>query len=868
MTTSLIVLSDKETATLTDDTGNTTVPLSAIAASDSKYTLLPANCRIHISNGLTNVFVIEHQPCIREVNWRPNPEEWKNLISRGAKSFGQVEGNDTRTNFLLAFPYTVFIVCVERTELKCLRVYFRNHSIVSAEDYLQQAGLIPEDTLVVTDQTLLRHHGMTPASTAEVAVEYFWHQTLGTGNPIGTVHPNVPEVASVWEWEYASRKPQEWILKSKWAGDKFTLQAAARAMLQRPATQDGVDPIYSAIVTRVRQHTSNKRVAHSNELVESPRVALTLGTTRVRQGDVLVSRKRLFGCKKGGKHMVLGLYERTSKGLIHAKLEGVSAPVPIGTVSGLVDFKLFKPERTVANEIVCDGVTFNKGTRFCVSSSEDISRLEKDREYEIVELEVDPEGDARVRVYGISTRIYITYDGGKLLPSVYQNIPSLKDNTFTCGPKRISVGMFVRITEGAEQIRDTLFRVASVAQNGETYTAVFEGHKKQITLCEDGELKLAWEVVTYEFSDKRVALGDEVLDLTDSKFLLVTISENPKENGKLYKIEGFVHATGGHRLDVDLIYNKGRIPVIRLSKWVFSCEFEQVSDRYENGALTLQSGEVFVCENAIDNLTIREELTILCFGKNKENPKLTDVIFSDGRSIVLTQVSFKLFSRKEGKPWSEKELAKLEPGVDPKARAQIDDRVRVIYESRIAIGQVIKKDCDDRYVRFDNPQPDGSNPTLRDDWFHHSKLEHLDTIKVSWRFYKGQCVWKRQNGTLVKISMELQKEHQSLKRTETKLMDLFGNALSVGDIVIPTHRGFTRECPQKVIGTPMLIVHFSRNNYDVHFLYLWAGSEHKPNAISSDARDFSSITEEFRNRRDELYANTPGSCEKLTLVQD
>ncbi len=863
----LIVLSDKETATLTDDNGSSTVPLSAIATTDSKGTLLPTDCRIHITNGLTSVFVIEQQPCIREVNWNTSQDEWNNLVSRGAKTFAQVKGNDTRTRFSLTFPYTIFIVRMEGTLVTSIRVFFRSHTISTPTDYLQQAGLLKDDTLVVEDQKDIRHHGMTQASTVNVAVEYFWHQTLGTGDPIGTVHQNVPEVASVWEWEHASRKPQDWILKAQWRKTDLNLKTASQSMLRFSGVKDGEDQSFATIAARIRHGAQNTKTL-DHELIESPRVSIMLGTTRLRQGDAIVSSKRQFGCKKNKPYLVLGFYERTNKGTMHASLEGVAAPVPIGTSKGLVDFKPYQPEREVVSEITCNGVIFKKETKFCVSSNEDIHLIATDCEYTIAKLEVDPEGDARVKVTGINTWFYITYDGGKLLPSVYQNIPRLEDNTFTIGKHKMSVGTFVRITfDGVAKIRDTLLKVASIAQERDTYIATFDGFEEKITICKYGECQIEWSTVVYEFSDRRVGLEDKVLDLTDYEFLLVTMSEDPQEVGEMRKVQGLVDTTDGHRFNVNLVVDDKQIPVIRLSKWVFNTEHEQVHDKYDDGTLILSSGEVLICMDKITGLTKDEELTILCFGKNKENPKLTDVIFSDGRSIVLTQVSIKLFSRKEGKKWSEKELAKLEPGADSETRLQPGERCRVTDDSYIKaqIGTVTQKNYENRLIILDKPQPDGTMPKTENCWIHWSQLERLDTTRISQRFVKGVGVYKQRDGTLVKIPIEIHREKMSLQRTETKLKDRFGNALSVGDIVVPIQRGFTRECPQKAIGIPMLVVHFSTCAFP-YFLYLWAGTQHKPNVLSSVARDLKSMTESFVNRRDELYANPSESCEKLTRV--
>src|SRR3989338_7325632 len=222
-----IVLTDKETVILEEGETKQTAPLSIIQAS-LPHLLMPESCILHLPDRLHHLFVIEQPPCTRHVRWQTNTAEWESLIARGGKRKCQLTDDDaTREVFCLAFPYTVFLVCVEGLAVTRLQLFFRNHVIQSPDDYLLRAGLLTEDLWVLEDQTKLEHHGMTPASITNLAIEHYWEQTFGNGSCIGTHHPNVPEVMSVWEWEHFSHKP-DWIFHAQWAAHNRTLVEACR----------------------------------------------------------------------------------------------------------------------------------------------------------------------------------------------------------------------------------------------------------------------------------------------------------------------------------------------------------------------------------------------------------------------------------------------------------------------------------------------------------------------------------------------------------------------------------------------------------------------------------------------------------------
>lgn len=412
MTKPLIRLTDKDQIVLEQDGHALSVKSYRDILGESADTLLPDGCRFHIQSHFDHVFVIEQPPCIRAVSWEQSADDWTSFVARGGlRKFSVTEQDATRSTYDLAFPFVVFLVFVQDVTVVRGQVFFRKHFLNATDDYLLCAGLLPNDTWILKDQTLLVHHGMTPATVATAAINLFWQQTFGYERDKLIRHPNVSQVSSVWEWEHFSRNPI-WVLQADWTAHASHLQHALTTF-QCDGTQGKTEDA-DATFTSLQMLLQDGRLATDQRqtLVESPSCGRLLGKTRVRIGDSLRQRDHTY--------TVMGFYQpKYGSGDVFTRLESVDTPVCIGDMSGLRDFTLVQPiPAKRADELICDGVTWKAKVIFTVANREDLPLLIPDVNYSIHQLEVDEDGDARVKLTKDADWMYITSQGGKILPSI------------------------------------------------------------------------------------------------------------------------------------------------------------------------------------------------------------------------------------------------------------------------------------------------------------------------------------------------------------------------------------------------------------------------------------------------------------------
>lgn len=862
METEHIVITDKGLVTFKDESGEHSAPLSRVL--DPKVSdMLPFGCRVCVRDQTKHLFVIEQAPCLRDVNWKPDPKEWKSLLARGGKrTFGQVGGNNTRTSFRLAFPFTIFLVLVDGVCANLVRVFFRQKGIGDPRDGLFVAGLIPDDTFLIEDQTPLRHHGMNSASVAEAAVEFFWRQTFGTWRPFGQTHPDVPQVASVWEWEHASRKT-EWIFRADWTRHDQTLSSAIKSVqMIGSINETGVDSVFAAVVRRVKDHTTT--IVADEGFVESPQASIRIGNTLVRQGDELDIELI--------RRTVEGFYEpRQGHKGVYAKLEGVADPVCIGDSRGLIDYILVKPKKPEPKtEAVLDGNLWKAGVKFHITSTEEYPSLLLGAEYRIAALEVDEDGDVRVRVGDAKEWLYISVGNGKLNTSVKLLVPELRDNKFTYGTAEISVGDMI-------VFQKELRRVSDLQKKGDVFSVTFEGEETSYELYSDGSLRIAWATIPYKQTSKLVVLGDNSIDLSQMDHFVVIKDSTKLRYGSLYKALKFVRSKrdGSHLFDVDLLVQYGNepVPIIRQSQWVFPGDeyLCWVNTAYDNGNLHLNKGDVLVVERDFDLFHKGEEVTILCF-------KNTDIVFEDGRTIQLSTDIFETMSRKDGTGFDKKELKGLPQTRSVRQKIGIGDRCKVVGNNfggdHIGfVGKVTERGSSQLFLEFDNTQSNNTQRCCTGKWYYDSDLEYIgERIATSRLFFAniGRCVGKRANGSSVEISPEMMTERARLAQIEFSYKmrqekDMRGNKISRGDIVVPTESIFSVECPKEVLGKPMLVVNSALGAEQ--YLFLLPCDESLADKIAAYIGQGAGLPDVYIKRISEFHANPPRGCERLQIIE-
>lgn len=859
-----IVISDGGTVTYTDESGEHSAPLSRVL--DPKISdVLPFGCRLHVPDQIRHLFVIEQSPCLRDVNWKPDPKEWKSLLARGGKrTFGGVEGNNARTSFRLAFPFTIFLVLVDGIMATCVRVFFRQKGIGDLRDGLFVCGLIPDDTLLIEDLTPLQHHGMTCASVAEAAVDFFWKQTFGTWKPFGKTHPDVPQVASVWEWEHASRKT-EWIFRADWTRHDQTISSAIKDMQLIGSTdKTGEDPVFASVVRRVKDRPIT--TATDDGFVESPRASIRIGKTLVRQGDELD-----IGMIR---RTIVGFFEPhpRHKG-VYARFEGVAKPVCVGNSKGLVDYILVKPRKPEPKtEAVLDGNLWKAGVKIRITSKEEFSNLSPNKDYHVSALEVDEDGDVRVRVDDSKEWLYITSDNGKLTSSVELLVPKLRDSKFTYGSAEMSVGDVVKF-------KKELKRVSDIKKKGNVFSVTFEGEETSYELYSDGSLRITWTTIQYEQTSKRVVLGDNSIDLSQMDHFVVINDVTKLRYGSLYKALKFVKnkRNRSHPFDVDLLVQYGNepVPIIRQSQWVFpNNEYLcWVKTSHESGDLHLNKGDVLSVKQDVNLFRKGEEVTILCFNKK-------DIVFEDGRTIQLSTGALEAMSRKDGTTFSKKELKDLQQTRSVGHEIGKGDRCKIVgdksgNEHIGFVGEVKERDSGNLYLKFDDIQPNGKKKCCPGQWCFPPDLKYIgEQIITSRLFFAGTgiegCVGKRADGSLIEMPTELMAERERLARIQfNSLMsekDSRGNKISSGDVVIPRESLFTVECPREVLGKPMLVVHSGMGSAE-RFLFLLPCDGGVANKIATYHGQGAGFPNIYVDRIKEFYANPPRGCERLEIIE-
>ncbi|HLD76309.1 MAG TPA: hypothetical protein VI874_04775, partial [Candidatus Norongarragalinales archaeon] len=95
-----------------------------------------------------------------------------------------------------------------------MTAFFRPHPIQSASDFLCAAGLLPNDTIIHPAFP----SGEEESAQVDAAIEKFWCSTFASeGNPgFQKYRLRIPELASVWDWEFHSAQNPLFVLEAKW----------------------------------------------------------------------------------------------------------------------------------------------------------------------------------------------------------------------------------------------------------------------------------------------------------------------------------------------------------------------------------------------------------------------------------------------------------------------------------------------------------------------------------------------------------------------------------------------------------------------------------------------------------------------------
>jgi|GEM_PF-6970596 len=635
----------------------------------AKTHILPPNCRFYYPPWI----VIEEPPCVRTVTWTHlhNGTDWESVKSRGLlRKYGLDPKEDaTRTRFRLAFPYTIFLLPIKPTENKftlgTCTAAFRSEPLRSLEDELFWSAFTNQRS--DTGELCLGRHQPNLNNTlhgmAEALITHWWNSNFIDHwfERYDIYTKRIPQLITPWDWEYHSRKGPAWTCEADWISMGMTLgekigikrdQRAAQNTLtfdelsrRAKAAKEYVPEVKKPEVTKIDVVEKEKTKARSRDVEQ------IFDRKLIRVGDHFKYTgyriRRAF--KSGETYELSRIMVREFGGYLFYFKDIVTST---DEYYFWQDFS--HCQFTNKPPVKLGDIEIGVRTYFVLTDTTDIPGLNLDTKYQITDIEKDAEGDVRVKL-NTDDWIYITYDGGKILPSIKVLIPKLADDTFTYGQLCVRVGMVVQVGERKRQI----LKIASLTQKENVYFVTFEDQAKEIILF-DHDLWLTLHVTPYEFDERRVLLGDKVLDLSQGCHLLVVKKNLALRYGALYEMQSLVRSEqqGAHPLDVDLLIRHGNesIPVIRHSLWVFPDGYEQATNIYQDDSLTLHAGEKLICK------VTGKEQTILCFDKLADNRPEMKIVFTDGHFVLLSQDGLRAFQKKDGQEFTRSEVKRLGTG--------------------------------------------------------------------------------------------------------------------------------------------------------------------------------------------------------------
>ncbi len=297
--------------------------------------ILPAGCRLQLTEKGSTVYVIEQPPSAREVAWKPADGEWAALDKRKRKKYGLTGKDEGRRRFLLSFPFTVFVVRTAGTAVDSLKVFYRGQPLRTESDFLLQTGLDQAERVPPIPKTA-RPHGFQPEMAVDEAVEAFWRQEYSADNRIFSGYRElIAGLETVWDWEYRSREDQFWVMKAGWKPAPENVGQIVRQELDRSRLDHSADRETFLVMARRIGEAQVKRGRTTVALIASPSASVRLGNVVVRAGAELFV--------DGEKRTVIGFYEPAADGKIFALFEGVEQPVCLGGRESGLDRKFSRP---------------------------------------------------------------------------------------------------------------------------------------------------------------------------------------------------------------------------------------------------------------------------------------------------------------------------------------------------------------------------------------------------------------------------------------------------------------------------------------------------------------------------------------------
>jgi len=570
---------------------------------------LPHNCKMYRRDRDRIIFVIENKPRVHEVSWNYiNDAWWDDLVGRGClERYGLTEGDRARRIFNLAFPYVVFVVQVDARAISGVKVFFRDGPIRTASDYLYLPALTgcnPKTADVRTPFPEWRANS-TPVTVTEELVAMFWRNSFDDYLPdlFTQCQVTIPELRTVWDWEFHSRDNQLWVLGAKWPHFEHSIGKLIDNLVSNGMSTDRNRRIYEQFVRNIAAGDTGQSRNGGDGFVESPSFSVLFSQGPVRIGDILIAHDSMScGVKHRGEYTVIHFYEPRDDGHRYAKLEGIEDPVVLGR-GDLEYFEIKQPEREpVVSTFDVDGFTVSVGCRLIAENEEDLPHIRVGRQYKIRQIEIDRQGDAKVVLSDYDSHVYITYDGGKLLPSLRLVRPEIIDNTFRYEDTTVSVGDYIMVHRAeSDAIRGKILRVNKLWQEdgkpGIFYIS-FGGIGGKYVFCSGSEIKITQEKMAIEISDERIYW--QYNEIVVGKVIRI---ESSVLRDQVARVARFERKTGADAdpLDYDVYFDgvDQAVPLVSGSRWQLQhsdtvAEVTESTIRFDEHSLDLEGlGYVF-----------------------------------------------------------------------------------------------------------------------------------------------------------------------------------------------------------------------------------------------------------------------------------
>lgn len=224
----------------------------ALIPSHTAITPLPPNCRFRRAEEGIHVYVIEDEPKVRTVLWNTQSPVYavmrQRLVTSGISRLWGIDPRvfaehiETQTRFELAFPYILKVFRFVGDSLDSVSLWYRTRAVRTERDELLDANLPNR-----SDQP--EKYGLCCFS------DDIWKR-LAQGDPthVGRIHTferefwtsawndhwadlflkdaeRMSEVASPWEWEWATKNDPLFMLKLPWRPTGKTVGSLVRARL-------------------------------------------------------------------------------------------------------------------------------------------------------------------------------------------------------------------------------------------------------------------------------------------------------------------------------------------------------------------------------------------------------------------------------------------------------------------------------------------------------------------------------------------------------------------------------------------------------------------------------------------------------------